>query len=404
MNRYVPITFSAIFLLFAFFPCQVLAASITETKAAIGKDCVASGDYSTAMGRETTASGLHSTAMGYESTASASNSTAMGNQSTAMGYNSTAMGKQTTASGYASTAMGHQSTASGAASTAMGHQSTASGDYSWVGGRYMQLTDAADNTFVWGYSESAQPISTSNAFLIFPAGQTGKVGIGTSSPNELLEIGGTGRAFFGDGGGDNRKGLLIDGIQGSNAARIEAYDYGSGTGLDLVINTSGDGSVGIGVSEPNYLLHVNGSAGKPGGGNWSNSSDERLKDIVGEYPSGLDEIEQLKPVIFYYKAGNPRDLPSDEKYVGFIAQEVREVFPEAVTEGQDGYLDFNMHSVNVAMVNAIKELKEDNDAIKADNDAIKAENDAIRNENEFLRVENTMLKKDIEKIKKILGI
>jgi hypothetical protein len=38
-----------------------------------------------------------------------------------------------------------------------------------------------------------------------------------------------------------------------------------------------------------------------------------------------------------------------------VAQEVEKVIPDAVTEGEDGYLDFNIHSVNVALVNAVKE-------------------------------------------------
>jgi hypothetical protein len=143
------------------------------------------------------------------------------------------------------------------------------------------------------------------------------------------------------------------------------------------------GRVGIGKIDPGYLLEVNGSAGKPGGGSWSNSSDERLKDITGNYDAGLNEIVALRPVTFYYKEGNPRSLPNDDEYVGFIAQEVQEIFPEAVSEGSDGYLDFNMHPVNVALVNAVKELKAKDDALES---------------------ENASLKRDIEKIKKILGI
>ena len=87
----------------------------------------------------------------------------------------------------------------------------------------------------------------------------GKLGIGTTSPNEFLEVAGDGRAFFGDGGGSNRKGLLIDGIQGSTAARLEAYDYGAGKGLDLVLNALAGGNVGIGTASPDGKLHVHGS-------------------------------------------------------------------------------------------------------------------------------------------------
>jgi hypothetical protein len=362
MKLFMTILFSVIFAVLVALPGQVSAVSITETSAAIGKDCVASGE----------------------------NSTAMGNSTTASNFASTAMGNGTKATGDTSTAMGQFTEASGSYSTAIGFWNKAGGWFSFAAGRHMKLTSNADCTFVWGYSSDAQTISTANAFLIFPAGTAGKVGIGTKSPNELLEVGGEGRAFFGDGGGYTRKGLLIDGIGVSTAARLEAFDYGSGTGLNLVLNTWGHGNVGIDTTSPGYKLEVNGSAGKPGGGSWSNSSDERLKDITGAYEGGLSEILELRPITFYYKEGNERGLPSDEGYVGFIAQEVREVFPEAVSEGPDGYLDFNMHPVNVAVINAIK--------------ALKAENDAVKAESESLRAENAMLKKDIEKIKAILGI
>ena len=85
----------------------------------------------------------------------------------------------------------------------------------------------------------------------------------------------------------------------------------------------------------------------------------------------------LQPVRFNYKAGNSRGLPSEVEQIGFVAQEVQKVFPEAVNEGEDGLLDFNMHPVNVAMINAIKELKNDNDQLKAENYRLKAENEKI---------------------------
>jgi len=246
----------------------------------------------------------------------------------------------------------------------------------------MELTGTADNTFVWGYSDSsAKSISAANAFLIFPAGTTGKVGIGTKSPQNLLDLGesqGKKLAVFQKTTGGDFYGF------GISSATLEIYAGVVSADNDpaMVVKKS-TGNVGIGIKSPGYLLEVNGSAGKPGGGSWSNSSDERLKDIAGKYDRGLDQILSLKPVTFYYKDGNPRGLPTDEEYIGFIAQEVRDLFPEAVSEGQDGYLDFNMHPVNVAVVNAIKELKAENDK---------------------LRFENAILKQDIEKIKAVLGL
>ena len=121
-----------------------------------------------------------------------------------------------------------------------------------------------------------------------------------------------------------------------------------------------------------HLLAVNGVASKPGGGTWASFSDIRLKDIHGQYIRGLGDIIRLQPVRFSYKAGNKMNLPSDKEYVGFIAQEVRKIFPEAITETTSGFLEFDMHSVNVAMVNAIKELKAENDRLNDENSQIKA--------------------------------
>jgi hypothetical protein len=125
------------------------------------------------------------------------------------------------------------------------------------------------------------------------------------------------------------------------------------------------GRVGIGTVAPQALLHVNGNACKPGGGVWDTPSDLRLKDVQGGYKKGLAEIVQLKPVRFRYKADNPRRLPSDTEEIGFIGQEIEKIFPEAVSKAEDGYLDFNMHPVNVAVINAIKELKAENEKLKA---------------------------------------
>jgi len=59
------------------------------------------------------------------------------------------------------------------------------------------------------------------------------------------------------------------------------------------------------------------------------------------------------------------NLPSDKEYVGFIAQDVLKIFPEAINETPSGFLEFDMHSVNVAMINAIKELKAENDQLRS---------------------------------------
>ncbi|HDR52870.1 MAG TPA: hypothetical protein ENN90_14830, partial [Mariniphaga anaerophila] len=149
-----------------------------------------------------------------------------------------------------------------------------------------------------------------------------------------------------------------------------AYEYGySGffKGGRVYVETE----LGIGGFSA-HELHVEGSASKTeGGSSWSTWSDERLKTITRKYTKGLSDIVSLNPVLFRYNENNPLQLPSDTEKVGFIAQEVQKVFPEAVSEGIDGYLELNVDPINIALVNAIKELKDENEKLKSENQSIK---------------------------------
>jgi hypothetical protein len=150
------------------------------------------------------------------------------------------------------------------------------------------------------------------------------------------------------------------------------------------------------------------TAYKPGGGTWTAPSDERIKTVAGDYAAGLDEVLQLNPVVYAYK-GN--DTPTAEltvpppsqrgepappaepvssapypasmhygpardgtQFVGFVAQELEAVFPDMVHQTA-GYIDgqpvADLRQVDVsnlifALVNAVKTLKAEIDALRAD--------------------------------------
>jgi trimeric autotransporter adhesin len=120
--------------------------------------------------------------------------------------------------------------------------------------------------------------------------------------------------------------------------------------------------VGIGTTSPGYLLHVNGTAAKPGGGSWTVASDRNLKKEIQPYKEGLNEILQINPVWFRYngKAG----MPTEKRYVGVIAQEMQKIAPHTVGEfvvdngeGQvEKYLDYDASDLAYTLVNAIKEM------------------------------------------------
>jgi hypothetical protein len=58
--------------------------------------------------------------------------------------------------------------------------------------------------------------------------------------------------------------------------------------------------------------------------------------------------------------------PDQDKSMGFIAQEAREVIPEMVFEGDDSMLAINYAPLTALLVEAIKELKKENDDLKAE--------------------------------------
>ena len=163
-----------------------------------------------------------------------------------------------------------------------------------------------------------------------------------------------------------------------------------------------DGLLVIGTTNPTYTLHVVGTAGLSSGTSWTNASDLRLKDVEGDYEYGLSEVRKLHTIRFRYKKDNPLNLPYDQEHTGFIAQEVKELIPDAVITRADGYLELNVDPIHWATVNAVKELatqlEEANArADKADLRADKAELRADRYEAEAgqLKAEAGQLKAEL---------
>jgi len=89
-------------------------------------------------------------------------------------------------------------------------------------------------------------------------------------------------------------------------------------------------------------------------GNITSVSDERLKDIHGSFDAGLEEIEALEPIVYRWKPETGLDTEHD--YVGFGAQSVKSIIPEAVGMDDAGNLSLSDRPLIAALVNAVKEL------------------------------------------------
>jgi len=208
-----------------------------------------------------------------------------------------------------------------------------------------------------------------------------KVGIGTSSPAYTMDIAGPVNLNKGITSG---AALHVNGLQVLGYYNDVYFAWGHPENHNYF-----PGRVFIGTtytSPGTHRLVVDGTAAKPGGGSWTVWSDSRLKDVHGKFTGGLEAISKLEPVKFSYKKDNPVHLSSDAEYIGFIAQEVQKIIPEAVSTGADGFLNFDMHVVNVTLVNAVRELKNENDQLKSRIDHLEAEKTTMAERLERLEI------------------
>jgi len=161
------------------------------------------------------------------------------------------------------------------------------------------------------------------------------------------------------------------------------YDLTNATAIGARALVSQDSSlvlgdhakVGIGTSTPDYLLHVNGDAAKPGGGSWTVASDARLKKQIQPYKDGLEEVLAIEPVSFHYN--NRSGLNTEKEYIGVVAQDLEKITPYMVgtfKKDDEEYLDVDNSAMVYMLINAVKELKSENDELKARIDKIEEEN------------------------------
>jgi hypothetical protein len=208
----------------------------------------------------------------------------------------------------------------------------------------------------------------------------GKIGVGTASPNAQMSIqdpGSTTRLQLG------QIAAGFDGLGVTTGAALSGANYlllGDGASLQLNRPAGGrmsfrendsaqmtiltGGNVGIGTAAPDQKLSVNGDADKVGGGSWLNFSDERLKNIKGKFKPGLNAVMQLTPIRYEYLKNNALGLASEGEHVGFGAQSLQKILPEAVVKNSEGYLMVNNDPIIWTMLNAIKEQQKEIEELK----------------------------------------
>ncbi len=271
---------------------------------------------------------------------------------------------------------------------------------------------------------------------------SGKVGIGATSPARLLDVNGEAKASK-LGVGTTVGGSYLFHTEGSSAddevARIK-NTHPSGFGLSVRVNHAAnnryaftianalsdifyvraDGNIGIGTTSPLGALDVNGklylnnwvcnsgggnclvldnsnflrptfNAGldlgtpdirfstlflnatgyKPGGGSWSDYSDARLKKNIKNLGSALKRLLKLRGVTYQWKEPEKRGNLTGTQ-IGMIGQEVERVFPEWIETDQTGYKVLTFRGFEALTVEALRELKRENQSLKKELHQLKA--------------------------------
>ncbi|MBI9055424.1 MAG: tail fiber domain-containing protein [Bacteroidales bacterium] len=125
----------------------------------------------------------------------------------------------------------------------------------------------------------------------------------------------------------------------------------------------------VDAGSTNYAAYFNGSAYVTG--IWS-TSDKRWKKNIKIITRPLEKILTLKGVTFEWDIDKYPDKGfNDKSQIGFIAQELEQVFPELVKEDQEGYKSVAYDKISPIIIEAMKEQQAQIEKQKEDIDELK---------------------------------
>jgi hypothetical protein len=181
-----------------------------------------------------------------------------------------------------------------------------------------------------------------------------------------IQAGGTSSGSGGDlylSAGAGTSGGSHVAIQAVNGSTLNTYLYVDGPSGFIGVNN--------GTSTPGYTVDVNGDIHASGqlivdgnvtfnasgtvAGTWT-VSDARLKKNIVPLTGSLAQITQLRGVEYDFRNGEiPGIKLPTEHQIGFLAQEVEKIIPDAVRIGSNGYRAINYNFVVPLLTEAVKE-------------------------------------------------
>ncbi len=233
------------------------------------------------------------------------------------------------------------------------------------------------------------------------ANANGNVAIGDNSvnaPTERLTVTGnvqlnTGTAFV-----PSKLAFGTVGDEGSSAENTDAVYFSRFntatdiTELRLIIGDNNTGTVGLdslricttsvgGSLFERFRFQSDGQAFKPGGGSWAVLSDPRAKHDVAPLTGTLDKLLSLRGYSFLYNDDRVASgIARPGTQIGLMADEVARVFPDWVSTDSTGTRYVTERATTALMVEALRDLRAEKDAVAAKADAAQREVEALKAE------------------------
>jgi len=176
-----------------------------------------------------------------------------------------------------------------------------------------------------------------------------RVGIGTTSPDQLLTISAPDQPIlrFDRSGVGTWDWELYSAAGGG--LHFRGGDDNVGSGLTDLVTFGGNGNI-----EVKGVVLSNATPGP---------SDIRYKKEIRNLENSLEKVNQLRGVSYYWKQEEfPNKNFTNQRQQGFIAQEIEDIFPSIVHTDESGYKSVEYAKVTPVLVEAVKELIRINEA------------------------------------------
>ena len=329
------------------------ANTVALNDADVGQKSVAMG-----MEQETTNAPSSIVALGNGTRTSANFSVTVGQEANVATKEGIAIGYRANATDgndarYSAIAIGSSASATSDRAIAIGRAAIASNVYAIAIGSNPELATNTSNTTASGSSAIAIGLNASaNATgsvalgegATVRAGDTNSVAIGrnaTTSAGDQIVLGGPNTTVFIRGNLVVGQHALLNSREGGQTMVRRA----NGSEVYLIR------SANTGHSEDNLRPYPTDASTTAQTLFNTYVSDRRLKNVGEAYTAGLDELKKLDFFHYTFKKDEAKT-----PHVGVMAQDLQKVFPDAVTEGDDGYLRIRMEDMFYAVINAVKEL------------------------------------------------